>query len=267
MSECFTNLLPLERNGDDRFSVSPPGSGFLFGGLSMAAILRVAAETVGPTKRPLSLRATFLSGGDWGGPHDLKVVRVSDTSAFAVRRVEFFTQGRVAVVAEAVFHQPEPGEDWQGTEVRPAPGPDDLDDFDSQLPARVIEIRPVHPASGKLERLHPYWCRTVERLVDPTLIACALCYVSDYWVIGSPFPPGSRRGEGLVSRTYSHSIVFHRPPEVSDWWFIDCQPASVSDGRYFSRGAVQSAQGLLLASFEQLGFIRPIRRPGGDVRG
>jgi acyl-CoA thioesterase-2 len=266
MHEDFSRLTPLETCGDDRFVVRPPGSGFLFGGLSMAATLRAAAATVTPDRRPLSLRATFLAGGDWGGPHELRVERISDTGSFAVRRIEFFTQDRLAVVSEVVFHQPDQGEDWQAPDHLAAPAAETLEPFDSQLPANVIDIRPVNPASGKLERLHPYWCRPREQLVDPTLTACALAYISDYWVIGSPFAPGSGAGEGLVSRTYSHSIVFHRTPEVADWWLFDCQPVSVSGGRYFSRGGVQSTRGLKLASFEQLGFIRPIRRPGGAVR-
>ena len=260
MTNRFSELLPVEPLGDDRFVVRPPGSGFLFGGLSMAAILRCAAETVDPGMTPMSLNATFLSNGDWGGPHELDVQRVNDSRSFALRRINMVTSGRLAIVAEVVFQQPETGDDWQATGRPDYPAPEALEPFrPDRLPLQVIDVRPVSPAPEGAERIHPYWCRTLERLDDPTLLACALAFASDFWVYASPFPPGSGRSRGLVSRTFGHKLVFHRPLPGDAWWLFDCDPLTMSGGRFLSRGAAQGPDGALLASFVQEGFIRPAR--------
>jgi acyl-CoA thioesterase II len=259
MTHCFSDLVPIERIGIDRFLVTPPGSGFLFGGLSMAAVLRAAAETIEPDKVPMSLHATFFAAGDWGGPHDLTVQRVNDTRTFAMRRIEMVTGGRLTAVAEAVFHHPEGGDDWQAARLPDLPQPETLERFDDRLPAQAIDLRPVSPASGFSERIHPYWCRPIEALDDPILLACALAYASDYMVIATPFPAGSGAAEGLVSRTWSHTLTFHRPLFGDPWWLFDCGAISVSRGRFSSSGTVQSDAGELLASFVQQGYIRPVR--------
>jgi acyl-CoA thioesterase-2 len=259
MIDRFSDLIAVEPLGDDRFVVRPPGNGFLFGGLSMAMMLRCAAETVGPGKTPMTLHTTFLTNGDWGGPHDIAVGRVSDTRAFSVRRIEMSTGGKLAIVAEAVFHTPETGEDWQARGMPAIPSAEALDRYQNdKLPGRYIEIRPVFATSDEVERIHPYWCRTVERLEAPIDLACALAFISDYWIYATPFPAGSGRSQGLLSRTLNHTLAFHRPP-ADGWQLFDCDPLTVSGGRYLSRGTVLAPDGAMLASFVQQGYIRPQR--------
>lgn len=259
MTFDFATLLTVERIADDRFVIRPPGNGFLFGGLSMAMILRAAGQTVDAEKRPMSLHATFLASGDWGGPHEFVVQRVSDTRTFQVRRVEMVTEGRVAVVGNVVFHGAETGDNWQADVGPPdAPPPEALEPIDSKLPGGLIDLRPLHGAPVGLEPLHPYWCRPTEPPGDPQILACALAYASDYGVSRTVFPRGSGRSEGLLSRTYIHELVFHRPlPD--GWWFFDCSAQSQFGGRFYSHGTVRARDGALLASFDQQGFVRPAR--------
>jgi len=256
----FGDLLAIEQLGADRFVVRPPGTGFLFGGLSLAVILRGAAATVEAGKTPMSLHATFLAGGVWEGPHALSIQRTNDSRAFAGRRVEMAAGDRVVVVADVVFHEPDAGEDWQATRAPDVPGPDGLEPYKDKMPVPVLEVRPVSPGSqNTMERLHPLWCRTVEPVEDPVLQACALAFASDYRVFSTPFPAGSGRGDGLLSRTYSHLLSFHRPLAAADWWLFDCDPLSIFGGRYLSQGVAHGADGRLLASFVQHGYIRPAR--------
>lgn len=260
MTDRFSELLPIERAGDDRFVATPTGTGFLFGGLSMAVVLRAAAATIDDGKTPMSLRATFLAGGDWGGPHDLAVERVHESRAFAGRRVRMETGGKVAVVAEALFHHPEEGDDRQAVAVPDVPAPDGLEADPARMPVPVIDVRPVEPGPrAMIERLHPYWARTIEPLDDPVDRACALAFISDYMVIGTPFPPRSDAGAGMMPRTLEHTVWFHRALRSSGWWLFSCDALSVSGGRYHARGTVHAAGGELVASFVQHGFIRPMR--------
>jgi acyl-CoA thioesterase-2 len=256
MNTSFESLLPIAPIGEDRFVVRPPGSGFLFGGLSMAMVLRGAAQTVDAGQAPMSLQASFLASGDWAGPHELEVERVSDTRSFAVRRIRMITEGRLAVVAEVIFHRPEAGDDWQAAPAPDAPPPATLAPHLDALPMQLIDLRPVAGPPVNRDKLHPFWCRPLEPVGDPALQPCALAYVSDYAVTRSPFPHGSGRSEGRISRTLTHTLAFHRSPGDGAWWFADCDALTVSGGRYLSRGAIQSADGALLASFVQQGYVR-----------
>ena len=254
----FAQLLTIEARGDDRFIVKSEGSGFLFGGLSMAVALRAAGETVNEhDKVPLSLHASFLAGGDWGGPHEVAIQRTFDSRAFAHRRIELTNSGRVALVADAVFHKPEPGDDrFDAGQIRLA-APELLTGAPLPTPADVAEIRPPPAPHQLVEPEHPYWCKLHTLATDPVSQACGLAFVSDYWVIATPFLHGERAGERLTSRTLEHTLWLHRPVTQDDWWYVDCAPISLAGGRYVSRGSLQQRDGLLLASFVQLGFVRP----------
>jgi acyl-CoA thioesterase-2 len=259
MTFDFAALLAIEPLSEDRFVIRPPGNGFLFGGLSMAMILRAAGRTAAEDKRPMSLHATFLASGDWGGPHEFVVQRVSDTRSFQVRRVEMITEGRLAVVGNVVFHGAESGDDWQANGTAPdAPAPEALEPIDSKLPGGLIDLRPVDGPPTGLDKLHPYWSRPAQPPGDPRLLECALAYNSDYGVSRSVFPRGTGRSADLLSRTYTHELVFHRP--ITDgWWFFDCAAQSVFGGRFYSQGTVRDRAGVLLASFDQQGYVRAAR--------
>ncbi len=257
----IADLLQLEPKGDDRFVVRSKGAGFLYGGLSMAVALRGAAATIGDAKVPMSLHASFLAGGEWAGPHELAVQRVNDSRSFATRRVELVNSGRLAVVVDVVFHRPDPGEDWSRTARPRLAPPEELAGSQLPAPVDVAEVRPAPGPPHLLEPEHPYWCRVHDLPGDPVLGACGLAFVSDYWVIATPFSKGQRAGEHLVSLTLQHTLWFHRLPADGGWWYVDCAPLALAGGRYLSRGTLQARDGTLLASFVQGGFVRPRSSP------
>jgi acyl-CoA thioesterase len=253
----FCDLIRTEATGDDRFTVRSAGTGFLYGGLSMAIALNCAAATVTDGKTPLWLTASFLAGGEWGGPHEVAVERVNDSRSFAIRRVELVNSGRAAIVAEIAFHHPEPGDDRAHVAPIALPLPDELPGEIMHNPVDVGEVRP--PGRGQtIERKHPYWARIPVLSDDPIERSCAAAFVSDYYVMATPFAPEERAGERVLSRTLQHSLWFHRPiPD--DWWYTDAEPLSLIGGRFVSRGTMQGVDGALFASFTQCGFVRPIR--------
>lgn len=256
MIEHFTDLLPIETVGDDRFVMSPTGGAFLFGGMTMAVALRAAAATV-EGKVPKSFRCAFLAAGTGDASLEISVERTNDSRGFAGRRLELRQGERLIAVADATFHLPEEGDDWHGSTPIEARPPEDGDEHAVTLPSPIIEVRPAGTvARGEAERIHPYWARPIKPLDDPMLRACALLFTSDYLVIYSPFAPSSGTGVGVTARTLEHSVWFHRALGDGDWWCYDAQPLSVAGGRFVSRGAVHDADGDLLASFVQEGFIR-----------
>jgi len=250
-------------DGENRFHVEPPGNGFLFGGLTLALALTGAAKTVADELVPLSLRCTFVTFGEWGAL-DIDVDDIATTRSFATRRVTLRQEDKVVAVADAAFHRPEPGPDLHD-EAMPAPDPSTL----PSAPTRFgtvhgvtdpFEVKPLDPdAKSGEERIHPYWTRAWEPVPGGSSEQCAaLAFMSDYFVIHSPFEPGTGASEGLRSYTLEHSLWFHRDCTAHEWMLYDCIPLSQSHGRYTSRGTVHQ-DGALVASFAQVGFIRPAR--------
>ncbi|MGE0795138.1 MAG: acyl-CoA thioesterase [Acidimicrobiia bacterium] len=264
MTDRFTDLLVVDETGPDRFDVTSAGTGFLFGGLTMAAALAGAARTVSDGLVPRSLHAAFHAGGIWGQALGLAVERVNDTRSYASRRV-VVSQGDLAIgVVDTAFRRPRGGADVVHAPAPPARPRGELVAETVTLPVPVMEVRLAGPPrSHGADRVHPYWVRFVEPLAgDPVLNAAATTFVSDYLVIYTPFEPGSGTGEGQISRTLEHSIWFHRPVDADRWLLLDAQPLSVVDGHYVSRGVVHDDSGALVASFVQEGYVRPSPAPG-----
>ncbi|HEY2330380.1 MAG TPA: acyl-CoA thioesterase domain-containing protein [Acidimicrobiales bacterium] len=258
MTDRFTDLVVVAETGPDRFEVSSAGSGFLFGGLTMAAALAAAARTVDPSLVPRSLHAAFHNGGLWGTPLAVGVERVNDSRSYASRRA-VVTQRKVAVaVVETTFRRTRGGDDVLGPPAPPARPIEELEPERVTVPEPVLEVRLAgSPRAAGSDRVHPYWARFLEPLGDDQMLhAAALAFVSDYLVIYTPFPTGSGRGEGMISRTLEHSLWFHRPIDANRWLLIDADALSVVDGHYVSRGTVHDEDGLLVASFVQEGFVR-----------
>jgi acyl-CoA thioesterase-2 len=256
----FADLFSLDPSGAGRFVAAPPGEGFLFGGLTMALVLRAASATVRPELRPRSLHTTFLNGGLWGPPIDLAVDNSADSRAFSTRTVAAEQAGRHLVDATVSFHRPEGGQDWQPPAPE-VPPPESLPsrpvEFGSG--ANPVELRPVfESAPGFVEIIHPFWARTGRPagVDDPGMLFSALVFLTDYLVISTPFPRGTRGGEGKLVRTLEHSVWFHRPILDDDWLLYSSTAASIADGRYFSSGTVHDRPGRLLATFAQQGMIR-----------
>jgi acyl-CoA thioesterase II len=266
----FTELLSVSPAGDDVFHARPPGEGFLFGGLTMALALRAAAMTVPDALVAKSLHCTFLRAGRWGTQLELPVARVSDTRSFANRRVEVIDAGQVLAVAHLSFHRPEPGTDWHAR-FDPGAGPEEATPvFTYMGPSSPAEVRVVRADGASSEgtssegtipedTIHPYWSRPVDPC-PPELVANAVVFVSDYFVINTPFPT-SGSGAGMVSRTLEHAIWFHRPAP-DGWLRYDAEPVSVTGGRFVSKGAVHDTDGTRIATFVQEGVVRPQRVPG-----
>ncbi|HEY3940974.1 MAG TPA: acyl-CoA thioesterase domain-containing protein [Acidimicrobiales bacterium] len=242
-----------------RLVATPAGSGFLFGGLTLAIGLRAAMQTVDHGLEPKSLHALFMRPGTWGDPLDVTVARVNDSRAFAVRRSVVSRERRTIAEMVVVAHRPEGGSDHQHEAASSADGVDQLAPVPARLPIpELMEVRPVPPSDWSSgASVHPYWARfdgfagfsAVERW-------CAVAFLSDYMVIATPFAKGSTEGSEFLSRTLSQTVWFHRPMS-GEWMLASAKPITVVDGRFTSNGSIHDEHGRLVASFVQEGILRP----------
>jgi len=268
MSTTFGDLMVVRPTGEDEFRAEPPGSGFLYGGMTMGLAVSAAGLAAPDGLVPMSLRCQFLTFGELG-PMRIVVERLHSTRSFAIERVSL-RQGdedRLVAAAEVTFHRPEEGADHQHHAAADVPLPDELPTtegvrFGADFPVDPFDLRAAHDrAPASQERFHPFWARSREPLPDsPAAHDAALAFLSDYLVINSPFEPGTGHGEGMRSYTLEHTLWFHRAINAHSWMLFDCEPLTWSGGRYTSRGTVHDEPGALLASFAQVGFVRPVRR-------
>ncbi|MGE0878310.1 MAG: acyl-CoA thioesterase [Acidimicrobiia bacterium] len=262
MADRLTDLLHIHSDDGTTVRIGPVDQHgpFLFGGLSTAMAIRVAAERIDDHLVPLSVRMNFVRAARWE-PIDVTVYETNTTRAFAGRRLEFVQDGRVVIVADVTFHVPEEGVEIDHEPAVDMPRPDDLKTIiaGGEVQAYPMELKLLRGDPPPTpQRVHPYWSRALNEIPDtPVWHAAALGFTSDYLVIHAPFEPGTDEGAALVSLTLEHSVTFHRPFRADGWLLFDALPVVRSGGRVYTTGSVHDEQLRRVASIVQTGFIRP----------
>jgi acyl-CoA thioesterase-2 len=128
---------------------------------------------------------------------------------------------------------------------------------------RPIDFRPVHPddqfAAQKREPVRHVWFRAMSRLPDDRIIHQAvLAYASDYGLLPTAlYPHGvSFRDQRLQIASLDHSLWLHRPFRADDWLLYSMESPVAAGARGFTRGAVYTRTGELVASVAQEGLMR-----------
>jgi acyl-CoA thioesterase-2 len=246
------DILTVRQLTSDVYESRPDGTGFLFGGLTLAVAVAAAAQTVGEGMVPKSLRATFLRPGDWGSATVLTATRTNDGRTFAGRTLTAAQGERTLAIVHASFHRPGTGPDWQVAGPSSVPPPEDCADTPVHLPiGDLILIRSLNPpTTGSIQPTgpHPYWARPIEPVADH---CSALTFMSDYLVTLSVLAAVDAIAQPFQIRTIEHSLWFHRPVNTDDWLLFSADPVSLSDGRGLTQGSVRTRSGSLVASFVQ----------------
>ncbi|HEX4027598.1 MAG TPA: acyl-CoA thioesterase II [Rhizomicrobium sp.] len=276
-------LLDLEKIEENVFrGVSPPERmQRVFGGQVLAQALVAAMRTVPDERACHSFHAYFLRPGDPRVPILYEVDRSRDGTSFSVRRVVAIQHGAQIFVLAASFQKAESGYEHQA-QMPVVPDPESLEDDqqvllrDSTLaPAmrewvardRPFETRAVlgrGPFDGAGDRparpaIDHIWLRTRGNLADdPNLHRVLLAFVSDMSLLDTALLP---HGKSIFSRvqvaSLDHAMWFHRPFRADDWLLYVQDSPSASGARGFNRGAIYTRQGVLVASVNQEGLIRP----------
>ena len=270
-------LLDLERIEDNLFrgESRDVGAPQVFGGQVLGQALVAASRTV-EGRQVHSLHAYFLRRGDLSVPIVFEVDRSRDGGSFTSRRVVAVQHGQPILTMSASFQVAEPGLDHQAP-MPEAPPPESLRDL-AELEAEVIERMP-HKVTGYFRNQRPFefravspddyltrekrparklvWFRVTGELpADQTLHRCLLTYVSDYHLLATATMPHGVNFLELQVASIDHAIWFHRDLRVDDWLLYAIESPSASGARGFSRGAIYSRDGALVASVAQEGLIR-----------
>jgi acyl-CoA thioesterase-2 len=258
------------------------GSGRLFGGLVLAQSLVAAARTVEEGRTAHSLHGYFMLAGDLATPVVYQVDRIRDGRSFTTRRVLAIQEGREIFTMTCSFHVAEPGIE-HATAMPPVAAPEDLPrelDLVRAMAQRIPEplravytqdrpidfrtVAPVDPfAPEPREPLKHMWFRADGMMPDnPVLHQAVLAYASDYGLLGTSLLP---HGLSFLMRrvqaaSLDHAVWFHRPARVDEWLLYAMDAPAAAGARAFTRGALYTRDGALVASTAQEGLIRLTNR-------
>lgn len=278
---AFLDLLdlePIEVNifrGQNRYL----GMQRVFGGQVLAQALVAAGRTVEESRPAHSLHAYFLLPGDLEVPIIYQVERLRDGGSFTTRRVTAVQHGRPIFNAAISFHRAEDGMEHQAP-MPDVPPPEGLPSevelarqmahlFPDPLKAvytteRPIEWRPVNPVNpfAPEPREPPVghvWIRAVDAVPGGLRMQQAvLAYASDYGLLGAALLPHGRSflQRTLQAASLDHALWFHRPFDMHEWLLYTMDSPSAAGALGFTRGALHTRDGRLVASVAQEGLIR-----------
>lgn len=283
MSKAITDLLAildLEKIEENLFRGRSPQVGWqrVFGGLVIAQALAAAERTV-ENLTPHSLHGYFLLGGDPSVPIVYQVEHLRDGRSFATRRCVAIQHGKVIFSLAASFHNPEPGLE-HAFPPPSAPEPESLPDENQFLAAhgarmpkavrryfereRPIEMRPVDAGryvfrGAQGDPVQKVWVRTSAALPDdPAIHRAALAYLSDMTLLDTALIAHGRSvfDPDVQAASLDHALWLHRPFRADEWMLYVQDSPNAFGALGFSRGALYSRSGALIASVAQEGLIR-----------
>lgn len=278
--EMLIALLELERlelnlfRGQNR----DIGSGRLFGGQVLAQALVAAARTVEEGRTAHSLHGYFMLAGDLDTPVVYQVDRIRDGRSFTTRRVLAIQEGREIFTMTCSFHVDEPGIEHAAA-MPSVPAPEDLpreldlvramaeripeplrEVYTQERPIDFRTVTPVDPFAPEVrEPVKHMWFRADGTMPDdPVLHQAVLAYASDYGLLGTSLLP---HGLSFLMRrvqaaSLDHAVWFHRPARVDEWLLYAMDAPAAAGARAFTRGALYTRDGALIASTAQEGLIR-----------
>lgn len=243
-----------------------PKAVWVFGGLVGAQAL-VAAASTADGKTPRSVRIRFLRQATAHRPIRHEVTRVADSTTFADRRVEVFSEGELVATTTIVFHEPDVT-DLGHQHTMPAVAPPDDRLAVGGAGFEVIDLNdpPAHSRRvGSTTQRH--WMRAPGTPATDVLAnAAMLTMASDVFLVASAWRPVGGHSIVQVDKVMSFgldfTVWFHDPVEIAEWHLLDVDTPSAANGRSLSLANWFRPGGALVASVA-LDAVMRIRRPPG----
>jgi acyl-CoA thioesterase-2 len=275
------NALALDQVDELRFTGRPhPGPvRRTFGGEVAGQAVLAAGRTVARDRRVHSAHTYFLQTGDTTLPIDYAVEPIRDGGSFSARRVQASQRGQTIFVMVASFHRDEPGMAHQVPALR-VPDPDQVPPVEqtfADLPATRawatgaqerfgVQLRfpqlPTRAHAELGERAEPrqsVWLRATQQLPNDALEqAACLTFLTDMLLLSSALGPHMRafRDGTLQFATINHTIWFHAPVRVDEWFLHDQESRWAGGARALAHGEIFDRSGRLCATTMQEGLLR-----------
>jgi acyl-CoA thioesterase II len=253
--------------GDNRFrAAGERGEGHrdtMYGGILMGQAVQAAAATIDGEYDPHHLHAEFLKAGRAGTPLVFDVELTKDGRALSSRRVIGRQDGRIVIDLQLSFQRrTEAGPEYHEPAVTPFPaaavGRGELTPQRNLFGLDAIDLTAHAPEGDGTQYVG--WFRVPERLPDASSWpASVLALATDMSVPSTPIAaigevaagPDSEQPGGLATTTINHTMWFHRPGRVDDWFLIEGGPLSTAYARGVALGRVYDTAARHIVSFVQ----------------
>jgi acyl-CoA thioesterase-2 len=244
----------------------------VFGGQFLAQALVAAGRTVAPDRRPHSLHAYFLRGGDPMLPIRYEVDQTREGRGFSHREVRASQQGRETFRMMTSFQVAQPGPEYnepvEMNEVDPETLPDyngwglagtDNAEHDVYTVPSPVELRHEgleEPHFGQVvQGPQRIWARISGQVPgeDPLLHAALLAWLSDKTAADfAPLAHGHRwTDRGTDSLSLDHAMWFLRPVRADRWLLYRQGAPSSTGGRGMTCGELCTPDGTRVAMMAQ----------------
>jgi len=275
------SILDLETLEHNLFRGRSPSTAWqrVFGGQVIAQALVASQRTVGDDRHVHSLHGYFMLPGDPSIPIIYEVERLRDGGSFTTRRVTAIQHGKAIFSLESSFQVDEPGFEHQAPMPADVPGPDELlgqkeliERYGDVMPPEVqnfwrrerpIMLKPVilehYTSRDKLAPVQHNWVKFREDVPNDRAVRTALlAYLSDLTLLDtSTFAHGRAVFDrDLQVASLDHAMWFHRDDPLDDWLLFTQDSPWAGGARGFTRGALYTRDGTLIASVAQEGLVR-----------
>lgn len=249
----------------------------LFGGHVLAQSVMSAGRTVSPDRRPHSLHALFLRGGDSTQPVTYEVTVLRDGRSFSARAVTAMQGGAALATVQMSFATEQSGLEHELSETASSPAPQSLPLLEDRLRGELDALPPwwvdPHPfdirfvdhpgalAAGSVRApRQDYWVRATGPVPDAPLVhAALLAYVSDLTLLDPALMPHGRSWYGtriIDGASLDHAMWFHRPVQIDEWLLCRQVSPIATGGRTLCECTYTTSAGHRIASATQEGLLR-----------
>lgn len=284
-------LLDLERLDETGGTVTMRGrpqqipEDRVFGGLLLAQALVAAGRTVPEHQHVVSLQADFVSGVPTDGPLRWRVDPLADAESLSARRSTLLADDGAelfsATMRWATVRADLPS--WSSVSPAEVVGPESLPDLedrhpgDARVPAwwripRPVQFRHVEPPpyvapEAPTDRQSVHIRSTDPLPADPVVRAAVAAYVSDMSLLEPAYRAlgATRHAPGARILSLTHSLTFHRDPDLSTWHQFDSRVGVVAHGRAYGAGELFDDQGRHVLTATQLGLVRTGQNSAGQI--
>ncbi|MEX2292685.1 MAG: acyl-CoA thioesterase domain-containing protein [Acidimicrobiales bacterium] len=233
----------------------------VFGGQIIAQMVTAAAQA-SPDKSVKSLTVLFPREGDTAKPMRYRVDKLQDGRTFGTTQITATQDDKVISAAVVSMHADEDG--LHHSAPLPSVGaPDTATQID--VPMVPWEVRSVGGVDLVARDAGPpryeMWMRAGSVVDSRALHQALLAHATDLTIIGTALRPfeGVSQADSTVTlhtAVTSHSMWFHQPFRIDEWFLIAQESPVVANGRGFGRGEVFTEAGECVASFAQESMIR-----------
>jgi acyl-CoA thioesterase-2 len=231
----------------------------------VAAQALIAASHTAPGRFPNSMHVYFLRAGDARRTVDFEVVELQEGRTFSARRITARQDGHLLLEAMTSFkvtgehpdiveYQP-PMPPVPAPEGLPVPPPHFAEAYEGGWASlkwfdrKVVDAQTVPPARSRI-----WWRPRGEVPDDQALITAMVVYLS---AVTLAEPVNAPRGQTGVSAQRGHSVLFHRPADVSDWLLYDQSTPNSVDSLALASGLMFNRNGDLVCTVEQETYFPP----------